>query len=82
MASVINNVIGKNEVRFWMGIIAVIVTLSAGFWSLKIDVALNNKDIKTLSDKIDQVGESYNNLHTKAVKHETAIAVIMSPPFF
>ena len=76
MKQVINDVLDKNEIKFWMGVVAVIVSIIVAFYSVKIQIAEMSKDILYLADGIHKVDDKFSEIHIDTVKHEIAIAQI------
>lgn len=76
MPKAISNLITKGEIKFWIGIIVVIVSIVIANQNVVTELALMKQEIVTLSSSIDATNRKFTTIHNSTDKNSTAITVI------
>lgn len=76
MPKAMNELLSKSEIKFWMGIVAVIVSIVVANQNVVTQLALMKQELATLSEFTKATNDKFETVHDSTNKNSTAITVI------
>lgn len=76
MKKSINNLLSKSEIKFWIGIIAIIVSIVVANQNVATEIALMKQEVATLSENTKVTNEKFTEIHKDTINNTLAITVI------
>lgn len=76
MKKEISEVLSKSEIKFWLGVIGIIVSIVITSNTIITKVAVIENQIANLNEKVDEVNDKFTSIHLDNSRQEIAITRI------
>lgn len=76
MKKAISEVLSKSEIKFWLGVIGIIVSIVITSNTIITKVAVIENQIANLNEKVDEVNDKFTSIHLDNSRQEIAITRI------
>lgn len=76
MKKAISEVLSKSEIKFWLGVIGIIISIVITSNTIITKVAVIENQIANLNEKVDEVNDKFTSIHLDNSRQEIAITRI------
>lgn len=76
MKKEISEVLSKSEIKFWLGVIGIIISIVITSNTIITKVAVIENQIANLNEKVDEVNDKFTSIHLDNSRQEIAITRI------